>query len=217
MPEERVPADYTEMDLLEARRFDKKVKENFMPAIISTAKQIVEDYGILEGIAVDVGCGTAVFAIELYKQCEKCRLKIYGLENVKAIYEVARINIEKEQLTDIIIPLLGDAIDLPFCSEFADFVISRGSYHCWVDKVQVFKEIYRVLKKGGIGFIGGGFGRYVTKEELKRMKSLRDRSLGKDVKAYSSPDKLREVINKAGIPHFRIITGETDLWAEIKK
>jgi len=28
------------------------------------------------------------------------------------------------------------------------------------------------------------------------MKSLRDRSLGKDAKAYSSPDKLREVINE---------------------
>jgi len=35
MPEECVPADYTEMDLLEAKRFDKKVKENFMPAIVS--------------------------------------------------------------------------------------------------------------------------------------------------------------------------------------
>jgi len=31
MSEECVPADYTEMDILEAKRFDKKVKENFMP------------------------------------------------------------------------------------------------------------------------------------------------------------------------------------------
>ena len=45
MPEERVPADYTEMDLLEAKRFDKKVREHFMPAIISMVKQIVKDYG----------------------------------------------------------------------------------------------------------------------------------------------------------------------------
>ncbi|MEA2087524.1 MAG: hypothetical protein U9O91_05450 [Candidatus Caldatribacteriota bacterium] len=36
MSEERIPADYTEMDLLEAKSFDKKVKENFTPAIIST-------------------------------------------------------------------------------------------------------------------------------------------------------------------------------------
>ena len=214
MSEEHVPADYTEMDLLEAKRFDKKVKENFMPAIISTVKQIIEDYGVLEGVCVDVGCGTAVFAIELYRHS---KLKIYALEKEKAINEVARLNIEKEQLTDGIIPVLGDAHDLPFEDEFADFVISRGSYHCWKDKVRVFKEIYRVLKKGGIGFVGGGFGRYVTVEELNRMKSLRDRSLKEGAKAYSSPGKLREVIYKAGISDFRIMYDKAGLWAEIKK
>lgn len=214
MSEERVPAEYTEMDLLEAKHFDKKVKENFMPAIISTVKQIIEDYGVLEGVCVDVGCGTAVFAIEL---CRHSKLKIYALEKEKAILKVARMNIEKERLTDEIIPVLGDAHDLPFENEFADFIISRGSYHCWEDKVRVFKEIYRVLKKGGIGFVGGGFGRYVTEEELNRMKSLRDRSLKEDAKAYSSPDKLREVVYGAGISNFRIIYDKTGLWAEIKK
>jgi SAM-dependent methyltransferase len=124
---------------------------------------------------------------------------------------------EKEGLTDKIISVLGDANDLPFENEFADFLISRGSYHCWKDKVRVFKEIYRVLKKGGIGFVGGGFGRYVTEEESNRMKSLRDHSLKEDAKAYSSPDKLREVINKAGISNFRIIYDKAGLWAEIKK
>ncbi len=214
MPEEHVPADYAEMDILEAKRFDKMVKENFMPAIVSTVKQIIEDYGVLEGVCVDVGCGTAVFAIEL---CKHSKLKIFALEKEKAIYKVARMNIEKEGLADRIIPILGDAHKMPFENEFADFIISRGSYHCWKDKVQVFKEIYRVLKKGGTAFVGGGFGRYVTDEEYKRMKSLRDRSLGDDAKAYSSPDKLREVINKAGISNFHISYDRAGLWVEIKK
>ncbi len=214
MSEEHVPADYTKMDLLEAKRLDKGIKENFMPAIVSTAKQIIEDYGVLEGVCVDVGCGPAIFAIEL---CKHSRLKIYALEKEKAIYEVACMNIEKEQLTDRIIPVLGDAHHLPFDDEFADFIISRGSYHCWKDKTQVFKEIYRVLKKGGIGFVGGGFGRYVSEEELKRMTSLRDRSLKEDAKAYKSPDKLREVVSKANISNFRIIYDKSGLWAEIRK
>jgi len=214
MSEERVPVEYTEMDLTEAKHFDKKVKENFMPAVVSTVKQITEDYGVLEGVCLDVGCGTAVFAIEL---CRHSKLKIYALEKEKAIYEVAGMNIEKERLTDKIIPVLGDAHKLPFENEFADFIISRGSYHCWKDKVRVFKEIYRVLKRGGIGFVGGGFGRYVTEEELNRMKSLRDHSLKEGAKAYSSPDKLREVIDKAGISNFRIVYDKAGLWAEIKK
>ena len=214
MPDERVPADYTEMSLLEAHRFDKKVRENFMPAIVSTVKQIIEDYGALEGVCVDVGCGTAVFAIEL---CRHSHLKIYALEKVKAIYEVARMNIEKEELTDRIIPVLGDANNLPFEDEFADFIISRGSYHCWKNKAMVFKEIYRVLKNSGIGLVGGGFGRYVTEEELNRMKSLRDHSLKEDSKAYSSPNKLEEIIHEAGISDFHIIYDKSGLWVELRK
>ena len=214
MSDERVPADYTEMDLLEARRFDKKIRESFMPAIVSIVKQIINDYGPLEGICVDVGCGTATFAIELYRHSN---IKIYALEKVKAIYEVASMKIEKEGLTDKIIPVLGDAHDLPFEDEFADFAISRGSYHCWKDKVRVFKEIYRILKKAGTGFIGGGFGRYATEEELTRMRTLRDCSLGEDAKIYSEPDKLKRVIDEAGISKFRIIFDKSGLWAELQK
>ena len=94
MSEEHVPADYTDMDLLEAKHFDRKVKENFMSAIVSTVKQVVEDYGILEGVCVDVGCGTAVFAIELSRHA---RLRIYALEKEKAILEVARLLKAKKQ------------------------------------------------------------------------------------------------------------------------
>jgi len=214
MSDERVPADYTEMDLLEARRFDKKVRENFMPAIVSIVKQVINDYGPLEGICVDVGCGTGIFAIEL---CRHSNIKIYALEKVKAIYEVASMNIEKEGLTDRIIPVLGNAHDLPFEDGFADFVISRGSYHCWKDKVRVVKEIYRILKKAGIGFIGGGFGRYATEEELTRMKTLRDCSLGEDAKIYNLSDRLKQVIDKASISKFRIIFDKSGLWAELQK
>lgn len=90
MSEEHVPADYTEMDLVKAERFDKKVKENFMPAIISTVRQI-------------------------------------------------------------------------------------------------------------------------TEEELNRMKSLRDRSLKENAKAYNSPDVLEENIKKANISNFRIICDRAGL------
>jgi ubiquinone/menaquinone biosynthesis C-methylase UbiE len=214
MSDEKVPAEYSKMDLQKAKEFDKKVRQNFMPAIISTVRQIVEDYGPLEGVCVDVGAGTALFAIELGR---RTALKIYALEIERPIYEVARENIEEAGLGDRIVPVLGDAHDLPFDDNFADFIISRGAYHCWADKVRVFREVYRVLKKGGIAFVGGGFGRYVSEEDLKRMKALRDRSLGEAAKAYASPEGLEEVLKKANIPSYRIIPDRVGFWAEIKK
>lgn len=210
----KVPSDYAEMDFSKAKRFDRMVKTNFMPAIHSTVKQIIEDYGILKGVCLDVGCGTAVFAIELSRLSG---LRIFALEKEKAIYEVALTNIKKENLVDKVIPVLGDAHALPFDEGFADFIISRGAYHCWKDKVQVFREIYRVLKEGGIGFIGGGFGRYVTDKELRRMKSLRARSLREDRKTYSSTKSLKEVIQRANISNFRILPDKAGFWAEIRK
>ncbi|KPJ65509.1 MAG: hypothetical protein AMJ43_10530, partial [Coxiella sp. DG_40] len=75
----------------------------------------------------------------------------------------------------------------------------------------------RVLKKDGIGFVGGGFGRYVTEGELNRMKTLRDRSLKENAKAYNSPNILKESIKKANISNFRIIYDKAGLWAEIRK
>ncbi len=214
MSREDVPANYRKMDLSEAKRFDRKVRENFMPAIISTVRQIVEDYGPLRGTCVDVGCGTAIFAIEL---CKRTSLKIYALDREEPILEVARINIEKEGLSDRIVPVLGDAHDMPFEDEFADFVISRGSYHCWEDRPKVLREIYRVLKRGGVAFVGGGFGRYVTDEELNRMKNLRDRSLGDAAEAYRLPGEMEEALRRAGIPSFRMVPDRAGFWAEIKK
>ena len=73
------------------------------------------------------------------------------------------------------------------------------------------------MKKGGIGFVGGGFGRYVSEEEAARMKSLRDRSLGEDARVYSSPGELKKLILEAGISDSRVIHDKAGLWAEIRK
>jgi len=214
MVEKQVPADYSEMDIKKAKKFDEEVRKNFMPAIMSTVKQMVEDYNVKDGICVEVGCGTALFAIEL---CKNSNLKIFAIEKEKAIYEIAKENVEKENLNDRIELILGNAHNLPFSDNFADFIISRGAYHCWENKAKVFAEVYRVLKPNGLAIVGGGFGKYVSKEDLERMKNLRDKSLGQTAKFYYSPEIMKEELIKAGINNFYIQYDETGLWAEIKK
>ncbi|MDR3555775.1 MAG: methyltransferase domain-containing protein [Syntrophobacteraceae bacterium] len=55
--------------------------------------------------------------------------------------------------------LRGDvaAIELPDYS--VNLVVSRGSVFFWEDCRGAFKELYRVLAPGGVGYIGGGLGR----------------------------------------------------------
>ena len=46
--------------------------------------------------------------------------------------------------------MYADAIDLPFRDNYAEIIVSRGSFHMWDDLKQGLSEIYRVLKPGGI-------------------------------------------------------------------
>jgi len=214
MMKKQVPADYSKMDIKKARKFDEEVRKNFIPAITSTVRQMVEDYNMKDGVCVEIGCGTALFAIEL---CKNSNLKIFALEKEKAIYEVAKENVMEEKLEDRIKLILGDAHDLPFTDGFADFIISRGAYHCWENKAKVFTEVYRVLKSGGLAIIGGGFGKYVSEKDLERMRNLRDKSLGQAAKFYYSPELMEKELVKAGINNFNIQYDDTGLWAEIRK
>ena len=77
--------------------------------------------------------------------------------------------------------------------------------------------MYRVLKTGGLAIIGGGFGKYVSKDDLERMKNLRDKSLGQAAQFYYSSEIMKKELVKAGINNFNIQYDETGLWAEIRK
>jgi ubiquinone/menaquinone biosynthesis C-methylase UbiE len=144
-------------------------------------------------------------------------LLIYALEKSPAMMEVAISNIAHEGLSARIIPVSGDAHKQPFEDEYADLVISRGSYHFWDDKPTVFREILRVLKRGRMAFIGGGFGPGHTDEALNRMKQLRDASLGENAKFYYDPGIMEKIIQSAAIFQYDIIFDESGLWAKIYK
>ena len=214
MVDELVPADYTSMDLIKAEEFDRKIKETFLPAFPAVVEQVIENCGILECTCIDIGSGTALLSIELAR---KTALTIHALEKAPAMFEVGMRNIKKEGLEGRIKPVLGDAHSMPFDDEFADLIVSRGSYHFWGDKQRVFREIIRVLKKGGVAFVGGGFGHGHSLERLEMMVKLRDRSLAEDTRYYYSPEKISAAIDLADIPDYRIIYDETGLWAYIRK
>jgi SAM-dependent methyltransferase len=47
---------------------------------------------------------------------------------------------------------------MPFTDGAVDLVVSRGSLPFWENRSRAFREIYRVLKPGGVAYVGGGFG-----------------------------------------------------------
>jgi len=127
---------------------------SFAPVYPALAEQIVADYGITEGVCVDLGAGCGSLAMAL---AERTNLTVYALDIDSAAVRLCGVLVDEAGLTGRVLPVEGDATNLLFLDEFADLVVSRGSIFFWDDQFAGVLEAYRILKPGGVAFLGGGF------------------------------------------------------------
>lgn len=189
----------------------------FAPLYPALARQIVEDYGVTEGVCVDVGGGCGSLAIELAKITN---LTIYVLDIDPAAVALCNLLAEEAGLEGRVSGVLGDAQDMLFRDNFADLVVSRGSIFFWPDPNAGIRESYRILKPGGVTFIGGGFSRLMEPEVLEALVQWARE------KRAANPGSFREmdgagILAQAsawGIDQIRIIEdGEFEWWVEMRK
>jgi SAM-dependent methyltransferase len=121
------------------------------------AEQIVMEYNLAdkEGIGIDIGGGPGDLVVELCKRTTRMHW-INADINPKSFPHLSKIAAEAD-MGHRISMMFADAQELPFRDDYADIVVSRGSFHFWDDKLKAFSEIYRVLKPGGVAYIGRGF------------------------------------------------------------
>ena len=177
------------------------------------AQQVIDDYDIIQGTYVDVGCGGGQMLINMARISE---LECVGVDIEPEILSVARKNVADAGFDKRIRFVSGDVHNIPLPDNYADMVFSRGSIPFWRDRVKAFQEIYRVLKPGGIAFIGGGGSRYLTEDYYKQIKA--PWVTPKERKKFNIPKfaSLDEILSQTGIPTYRIIQ-EGGHWAEIRK
>jgi len=104
---------------------------------------------IKEGDTVlDIGCGAGVdllFAAQLVGK----EGHIYGIDSTEAMLAVAEQMIEKYRLVNITTSFVASEA-IPYSDDMFDVVISNGVINLFIDKLKLFKEVYRVLKPGGV-------------------------------------------------------------------
>lgn len=132
-----------------AEKYDKGIKILTLGRLPKLKQYIVDNYLKKDEILLDVGMGTGTFAI----LCAKKGLNVVGIDFSEKMLDIARKNIEKEDLTETIEIVKMPVIELD--EKFADNSFDK------VTAILVFSELYfkeqefclnqifRILKENG--------------------------------------------------------------------
>lgn len=205
------------------------------------AEWLVEEFDLAEkeGIGVDLGGGPGTLVLELGRRTET--MHWVNADINPHFFPGFYAAVQEAGLEGRCSAIFADATLLPFRDEYADTIVSRGSFPFWDDKRQGFSEVYRVLRPGGVAVIGRGFSESLPVETArairggqgkrkKRPQAQKPKADGKG-KGFPKYDvaeteaELREIMSQLGIADHRIFRPKPDgagevnygIWAIFRK
>lgn len=197
--------------------FDEIADNVFKPIYPVIAYQIITKTKINRGKCIDIGSCGGHLGIELAKLTD---MFVYLMDISPFALKVADKRIEDNGFCDKMETLLGDVHKIPFENNTVDLIVSRGSIWFWENQVKALKDIYRVLKKGGSAYIGGGFGNAKLKNQVFEEMESREKNWENRRKGFikdNSAEKFERLIREAEIESYEVIDDDSGLWVYINK
>lgn len=182
------------------------------------AKKIKYETSLYEGVCLDIGSSGGYLGIELAKITN---LHVTLFDISQEALEKACIHLIEDGLEQRGRVLCGDVHSIPLADETMDLVISRGSMPFWEEPALAFKEIYRILKKGGTTFVGGGKGPQKIKEQI--IQKMRENNQEADIKSMYKMygDGMKRdydtLLQSVGISKYVIYKNEDGTWIQMYK
>lgn len=190
------------------------------------AEKIVCKFGLStkEGIGIDLGSGAGDLIIELCRRTE--RIHWINADINSTVFPDFIKMAKQAGFAKRVSAIRADAVELPFRDRYADIIVSRGSFQFWGDLQKAFSEIYRVLKPGGVAYIGRGFSDNLPAEiaeEVRRLQRKRGFEPVYDVAATAM--QLQNAVESLAIQSYEIQIPRTQsdeyinygLWLEFRK
>lgn len=103
---------------------------------------------------------------------------------------------------------------LPFPSEGFEVIVVRGAFFFWTPLL--LREVRRVLRPGGFGWVGGGYGPG-TPEGVIAPLADRSRALNASLgKQWLSAEDARSLCSVAGVDDCARLSSDGGLWVELR-
>lgn len=201
--------EYTEKT---AAEYSEIAQNIFFPIYPVIAHQILKRADIDTGSCLDVGSGPGHLGIAIATLSD---LTVYALDNANPMVNIAKANVEKYRLERRVKPVFGDVNAIPYGNASMDLVVSRGSFFFWEDLPRGFSECKRVLKPGGMAYLGGGFGNARLRDEISIRMRERDPSWEEKRQGWyanCSPHIVRSALAAAGIFEYDLIQDDSGYW-----
>jgi ubiquinone/menaquinone biosynthesis C-methylase UbiE len=196
----RIP-EPQEMTIAEIKEFEKMSLDSYKKWMIPLVDDLLNYLKIKSETLkiLDVGCGPGLLSKELSIRFPKA--KITGIDISRYSIKLAKKNCKAIKNINFII---ADVHKLPFPDEYFDLVVCKDSFHQFSNPIKAIKEMYRVLKPGGIIYIQD-LRRDVPLYLIKMV--LPPNTLAKKLIYYSArssylPKEIKKILNKAGIKRF---------------
>jgi len=189
---------YTEADALGMIRSSR---ETLAPVYAPLAEQIAMDFDLREkeGIGIDLGSGPGTLILEL---CERSQLHWINADINPHFFPHFYKQAQQRGFGHRVSAVFADAGTLPFRDNYADIIVSRGSFPFWQDKTRAFSEIYRVLKPGAVAYIGRGFSRNLPVATAKKIRGKQRGKMKYDMD--KAADELQQIMKVLQIKEWQI-------------
>jgi SAM-dependent methyltransferase len=186
----------------DAERMIRAAEGGLAPVYGPLAEEIADklDLAGKEGVGIDLGSGPGTLIVEL---CKHTKLHWINADINPHFFPYFVGKAEAAGCGGRVSTIQADACALPFRDDYADVIVSRGSLQFWPDLQKGLSEIHRVLKPGGVAWIGRGFPERLPLEIAKTIRGGQGESMKYD------PDKteqqLREIMESLRIQDYRIV------------
>ena len=191
-----------------------EINDLWDPVYPYLAEHIRELYGRRDGNILEIGpfCGV-IFSLHEKKIGDSFLMAPFPLE--MGSFFQRKVKDRKQEKT---FKVIGSDPSLSGVDDHSiDLAVFRGAFFFPALGAANLLEIHRVLKPNGIGFVGGGFGKYTPGKVIQNIAD-RSRELNLRLgKIHITEDDVRQNIQATGLEGKSQLITEGGLWVLVKK